>query len=213
MANGRHLPPLYAILDIGLCKGREPIAVLDGFLQAGVKLVQLRAKDCASNALFTLAGAARESTRRAGAQLIVNDRLDVALAVRADGVHLGQEDLPLAAARKIAGDRLIVGISTHTLDQARRAEAALADYIGFGPMFATTTKTTGHSPRGLAMLGEIKAALSIPVVAIGGINEQNVASVWRAGADSAAIISDLMGADDARRKIKTILALASKEAV
>ncbi|HEY1265782.1 MAG TPA: thiamine phosphate synthase [Candidatus Binatia bacterium] len=213
MANGRHLPPLYAILDIGLCKGREPVPILEEFLRAGVQLVQLRAKDCGSNAFLALAEAARESTRRAGAKLIVNDRIDIALAVRADGVHLGQEDLPLAAARKIAGDRLIVGVSTHSLDQARRAETDGADYIGFGPIFTTTTKATGHSPRGLAMLREIKNALSIPVVAIGGISEKNVASVWQAGGDSAAIISDLMGADDARRKIQTILALASKEAV
>jgi thiamine-phosphate pyrophosphorylase len=208
MAPHRHLPALYAILDIGLCKGREPIAILDEFLRAGVQLVQLRAKDCDSNAFFTLAGAARESTRRAGAKLIVNDRLDIALAVRSDGVHLGQEDLPLAAARKIAGDRLIVGVSTHNLDQARRAESDGADYIGFGPMFTTTTKATGHAPRGLAMLREIKDAIGIPVVAIGGIKEHNLASVWRAGADSAAIISDLMGAENASRKIQAILALA-----
>jgi thiamine-phosphate pyrophosphorylase len=102
---------------------------------------------------------------------------------------------------------LIIGVSTHDLDQARRAEAGRADYIGFGPLFATTTKTTGHSPRGLAMLREIKSAVKIPVVAIGGINERNVAAVWQAGADGAAIISDLMGAEDVAAKTRSILNL------
>jgi thiamine-phosphate pyrophosphorylase len=104
---------------------------------------------------------------------------------------------------------LIIGVSTHNLEQARRAEAGGADYIGFGPMFTTTTKTTGHSPRGLAMLREIKDAVGIPVVAIGGINEQNVVDVWQAGADSAAIISDLMGAENVAAKARTILDLAA----
>src|SRR5262249_48320671 len=159
------------------------------------KLVQLRAKDLPSNEFFALAQAARAATRPAGAMLIVNDRADIALAVRADGVHFGQEDLPLAAARKIAGYKLVIGISTHNLSPARAPEAGGAAYIAFGPMFGSTTKQTGHSPRGLPMLREIKHAVKIPVVAIGGINEANVGDVWKAGADSAAIISDLMGAE------------------
>src|SRR5262249_62414272 len=130
MTPGRLPSPLYAILDIGLCRGRAPVEILREFLTAGVKLVQLRAKDCDSNAFFTLAKAARESTRSAGAKLIVNDRLDIALAVRADGVHLGQEDLPLAAARKLAGDKLNGGGSPHDPEQARRAEARGADPNG-----------------------------------------------------------------------------------
>jgi thiamine-phosphate pyrophosphorylase len=202
----RALPsPLYAILDTGLCKGRAPLDILREFLSAGVKLVQLRAKDLPSNEIFTLAEAARELTRRAGATLIVNDRIDIALTVGADGVHLGQDDLPLSAARKTAGDRLIVGISTHNLAQAKDAETGGADYIGFGPIFGTTTKQTGHSPRGLDMLRDIKNAVRIPVVAIGGINEKNVADVWKAGADSAAIISDVMGAEDVGGKVAAIL--------
>jgi thiamine-phosphate pyrophosphorylase len=199
--------PLYAILDIGLCRARAPHDILDQFLSAGVKLVQLRAKDLPSNEFFALAQQAREATRRAGALLIVNDRADIALAVQADGVHLGQEDLPLDAARKIVGHKLILGISTHDLAQAKAAEASGADYIGFGPIFGTTTKQTGHSPRGLEMLREIKNTVKIPVVAIGGINEMNVANVWKVGADSAAIISDLMGAEDVKGKILRILCL------
>jgi thiamine-phosphate pyrophosphorylase len=209
MTPGRISSPLYAILDIGLCQGRAPVDILNEFLSAGVTLVQLRAKDLPSNVFFALAQAARDFTRRAGAKLIVNDRLDIALAVRADGVHLGQEDMPLTAARKLVGDKLIIGLSTHELEQARRAEAEGADYIGFGPIFGTKTKTTSHSPRGLVMLREIKDAVKIPVVAIGGINEQNVAQVWQAGADSAAIISDLMGAQDLSAKTRRILHLSA----
>ena len=196
---------LYAILDTGFCRQRAPLEFLRDFLAAGVKLVQIRAKDSPSNEFFALAEAARGLTRRAGATLIVNDRVDIALAVAADGVHLGQDDLPLSAAKKIAGSRLIVGISTHNLSQAREAAAGGADYIGFGPMFATTTKQTGHAPRGLDMLREIKSAVKIPVVAIGGINEKNIADVWKAGADAAAIISDLMGAEDVAGKLERIL--------
>jgi thiamine-phosphate pyrophosphorylase len=199
--------PLYAILDTAFCKGRGPLDFLREFLTAGVKLVQLRAKDLPSNEIFALAHAARELTRSAGATLIINDRVDIALAVGAEGVHLGQDDLPLAAAKKIAGDRLLIGISTHNLAQAKDAEAGGADYIGFGPIFGTTTKQTGHSPRGLDRLREIRNAVKIPIVAIGGIKEKNVCDVWNAGADSAAIISDLIGAENVAAKVKRILSL------
>jgi thiamine-phosphate pyrophosphorylase len=148
--------PLYAILDTGFCNDRSPAAILGGFMMAGVKLVQLRAKEQSSGEFFALAKEARRVTREAGATFIVNDRADIALACNADGVHLGQEDLPLAAARKILGKDKIIGISTHGLEQAREAESAGADYIGFGPIFGSATKDTGYSPRGLDMLREIR---------------------------------------------------------
>jgi thiamine-phosphate pyrophosphorylase len=153
-----------------------------------------------------LARRVREQTRAAGCQLIVNDRIDIALACDADGVHLGQEDLPLAAGKKLLGDR-IVGISTHDIAQAKEAERNGADYVGFGPLFGTTTKDTGLSARGIDMLKQIRAAIKIPIVAIGGINESNAQEVWQAGADSAAIISDILGADDIAAKVKRILSL------
>jgi thiamine-phosphate pyrophosphorylase len=199
--------PLYAILDTESLGGRASLEVLRQFLSAGAKLVQLRAKHLPAKGLLALAQEARETTRRAGAMLIINDRADIALSVHADGVHLGQEDLPLAAARKIAGDKLVIGVSTHDLSQAKDAEAGGADYIGFGPIFGTPTKATGYSPRGLVMLREVKKAVKIPVVAIGGIKEANVAEVWKAGADSAAIISDLMGAEDVADKVQRILSI------
>jgi thiamine-phosphate pyrophosphorylase len=144
-------------------------------------------------------------TRSHGCRLIVNDRVDIALACDADGVHLGQEDLPLHAARKLVVGK-IIGISTHDVEQAKQAERAGADYIGFGPMFGTKTKETGYAARGLKMLQEVRRAVKLPIAAIGGITEANVAGVWQAGADSAAIISDILGADDVASKVKRILA-------
>jgi thiamine-phosphate pyrophosphorylase len=199
--------PLYAILDTSFSEGRSPITILREFLAGGVQLVQLRAKELSSGEFFTLAKEARQLTREAGATFIVNDRADIALACNADGVHLGQDDLPLAAARKLIGPQKMIGISTHDLDQARSAELNGADYIGFGPIFGSTTKDTGYSARGLDMLREIRAAVKLPIVAIGGITENNVAEVWKSGADAAAIISDLMGAEDVEEKVKRTLVL------
>jgi thiamine-phosphate pyrophosphorylase len=208
----RILPsPLYAILDTSFAKGRSPIEILRDFLTGGVKLVQLRAKELSSGDFFALAQEARQLTREAGATFIVNDRADIALACHADGVHLGQDDLPLHAARKILGPENIIGISTHDLPQAREAESNGANYIGFGPIFGSTTKDTGYSPRGLEMLREIRKAVKIPVVAIGGITESNVAKVWQAGADAAAIISYLMAAEYVAAKIQRILACQQED--
>jgi thiamine-phosphate pyrophosphorylase len=201
----RPLPsPLYAILDTSFCKDRSPAAILNDLLKGGAKIIQLRAKELPSGEFFALAKQARQLTREAGALFIVNDRADIALASAADGFHLGQDDLPLAAARKILGREKIIGISTHDLTQAREAEAAGADYIGFGPIFGSTTKATGYTARGLDMLREIRTAVKIPIVAIGGINEQNVAEVWKSGADAAAIISDLLAADNIAEKISRV---------
>ena len=202
----RLLPsPLYAILDTSLSKGHSLTAILREFLKGGARLIQLRAKELASGEFFALAKEARQLTREAGAIFIVNDRADIAFACGADGVHLGQDDLPLHTARKLLGKEKIIGVSTHDLAQASEAEKAGADYIGFGPIFGTATKETGYSPRGLEMLREIRKAVKVPVVGIGGINEGNVAQVWQAGADSAAIISDLVAADEVAEKVKRIL--------
>lgn len=199
--------PLYAILDPAQIQGRSPISVLEALLQGGVKIVQLRAKELDSKEFFGLAQEARGPTRKAGCLLIVNDRVDIALAARADGVHLGQEDLPLTPARRLMGGERIIGVSTHDLDQAKEAEKGGADYIGFGPIFGTTTKETGYSARGIEMLREVRRAVKIPIVAIGGITEDNIAQVWRAGANGAAMISDLMRAEDVAGKARRILSL------
>jgi thiamine-phosphate pyrophosphorylase len=201
------LPPLYAILDPEQTKGRDGLFVLRQLLAGGAGIVQLRAKIMAPRDFLALAREARALTRALGCKLIVNDRVDIALACDADGVHLGQEDLPLGAARKLIAGK-IIGISTHSVDQATDAESGGADYIGFGPMFGTTTKETGYAARGVEMLRQIREAVKIPIVAIGGIKEQNLAQVWQNGAHSAAIISDILGAEDIAAKVRGILRLA-----
>jgi thiamine-phosphate pyrophosphorylase len=198
------LPPLYAILDPEQIAGRDVEKVLRDLLEGGARWLQLRAKALAPSEFFALASVARTETRAHGCTLIVNDRIDIALACDADGVHLGQEDLPLAVGRKLMGIK-IIGISTHDLAQAREAESNGADYIGFGPMFGTSTKDTGYTARGVEMLRQIRARVQLPIVAIGGISEQNVQPVWQAGADSAAIISDLLRAEDIPAKMARIV--------
>jgi thiamine-phosphate pyrophosphorylase len=199
------LPPLYAILDPEQTQGRAAGAVLRDLLDGGVKMLQLRVKSMAPRDFLDLARLARAATLEHSCKLIVNDRIDIALACDADGVHLGQEDLPLAAGRKLMGQK-VVGISTHDIEQAQQAERNGADYIGFGPMFGTTTKATGYAARGTDMLRQIRSAMKLPIVAIGGITEQNVQQVWQAGADSAAIISDILKAEDMPGKVRRILA-------
>jgi thiamine-phosphate pyrophosphorylase len=199
------LPALYAILDPEQIGSSSPYSVLRQLLQGGAKMIQLRAKAMSSRDFIQLAQTARDLTIPFDCKLIVNDRIDIALGSAADGVHLGQEDLPLEVGRKLLGDRLI-GISTHSLEQAKEAEANGADYIGFGPIFGTATKNTGYTARGLEMLARIRAAVDLPIVAIGGISEANIQDVWQAGADSAAIISDILKADNMAAKVSAILA-------
>jgi thiamine-phosphate pyrophosphorylase len=199
------LPPLYAILDPEHTRGRPAERVLIDLLEAGVSILQLRVKSLSPVDFLELAKGARTATRAHGCQLIINDRVDIALACGADGVHLGQDDLPLSAGRKLMGQK-IIGISTHDLDQARAAERAGADYIGFGPMFGTRTKATVYEARGPEMLKQIRGAVRVPIVAIGGITEENVQQVWQAGADSVAIISDILHNDDPGAKVMRILA-------
>ncbi len=199
------LPSLYAILDPEQTNGRSPEMVVHELLKGGVKMIQLRAKATSSRDFLELAQIARELTTPFQCKLIVNDRVDIALASAADGVHLGQEDLPLQIGRKLLGDK-IIGISTHNVDQAKEAEENGADYIGFGPMFGTSTKDTGYSARGLGMLAELRAVVALPIVAIGGITETTVEDVWHAGADAAAMISDILKAEEIAAKVSAILA-------
>jgi len=196
---------LYTILDPEQIGTSSPDAVLHQLLLGGAKIIQLRAKSMSSQNFIQLAKKSRDLTLSFECKLIVNDRIDVALGSAADGVHLGQEDLPLEIGRKLLGEK-IVGVSTHSLEQAKEAEANGADYIGFGPIFSTATKNTGYTARGLEMLARIRAAVALPIVAIGGITEANIQQVWGAGAESAAIISDILKADEVAAKVSAILA-------
>ena len=199
-----HLPPLYGILDPEQIHNRSTEIVLREMLEAGLTILQVRVKSLAPVDFLALAKLARAETRAHNCKLIVNDRIDIALACEADGVHLGQDDLPLSAGRRIIGQK-IIGISTHDVQQAEEAKRNGADYIGFGPMFGTMTKATGYDARGVDMLKEIRAAVKLPIVAIGGITEANIHQVWQSGADSAAIISDILHANDIRSKVTRIL--------
>ena len=171
-----------------------PIAELvKRVLEAGITFVQYRDKERTRREIYDEAACLREITRLFNAVFIVNDHADIALAVDADGVHLGQDDLPLAEARRIMGSR-IIGISTHSLAQAREAEIGGADYIGFGPIFHTATKDAGV-PQGVDILKIITQNVSIPIVAIGGIGVDSVADVMSAGADCIAVATAICRGD------------------
>jgi len=175
-------------------------------LAAGVRFFQYRSKNGPRkdiyNASLQLAGIARG----AGALFIVNDHADIAAATGADGVHLGQDDLPIAEARKVLGEGKIVGLSTHSREQALAAETAGADYIGFGPIFATSTKDAGVA-QGVERIRDIKQAVRVPVIAIGGINRDTVRAVMSAGADGVAVISAVLSAPDPSQAAAELIGL------
>jgi thiamine-phosphate pyrophosphorylase len=203
--NGGLPSRLYAIVDAADEDGRDVVRRSEGLLRGGARLLQLRWKRAGAAAFLDAAIECRRFAARYDARLLINDRLDVALACDADGVHLGQTDLPLAVARRLLGADRWIGISTHDVAQARLAAAGGADYIGFGPMFATPTKRTGYSPRGLSALREVRAAVSLPIVAIGGIDFEHAAEVIAAGADAVAMISALAAGPDAAAAARTAL--------
>ncbi len=159
-------------------------------LKFGLKWIQYREKNRSKKEMFYSALKIRKLTKRFNALFIINDHVDVALAVDADGVHLGQDDIPLSEAKKIMKDK-IIGISTHSIPEALKAEAGGADYIGFGPIFHTTTKNTGK-PKGTHTLKQVKNSVNIPVIAIGGIKVDNVVSVFSSGCDGVAVSSGLL---------------------
>jgi thiamine-phosphate pyrophosphorylase len=184
----------------------KPVDLAGRLLDGGARVLQLRLKDAGGGAMLDAARRIDRMCRDAGAILIVNDRLDVAILAGVPGVHLGQDDLPLEDARRLSGGKMIIGISTHTIEQAIAAEHGGADYIGFGPIFPGGLKRNATG-KGLEMLREVRAAVKLPIVAIGGITEATTPSVLDAGADAVAIISDVVGAPDIAAKVRAILAL------
>jgi len=189
----------YAILDVLPAQahdGERAAARATRLLAGQPSMLQIRAKGAPAAALATLARAVLPLARAAGVPLCVNDRLDVALAVGAQAVHLGQDDLPLAEARAVAAGRLIIGISTHNPAQAAAAIAGGADYIGLGPIFPTTTKANPDPVVGLELLHQVATTASIPVVAIGGITLDRIPAVAATGASAGALISAIEAAPD-----------------
>jgi len=188
---------LYVVITEAFCAGRRAVEVLDGCLAAGVRLIQCREKDLDSRDLHALALVFRERTRAAGALLIIDDRLDVAQAVGADGVHLGQRDLPVAAARRIA-PKLIIGASSHSLDEALVAQAGGASYVNIGPIFETQTKSGSSGPVGPGMIDVITPHLGVPFTCMGGIKIDNVHEVLARGARHVAVVTAVTAAPDVR---------------
>ncbi len=185
---------LYLVTDRSLSLGRTTCEVVKAAVAGGVTVVQLREKDCTTRQFIAEARLLKELLLGTGIPLIINDRLDVALAVGAEGLHLGQQDMSIADARRLAGPDMVIGISAESLDDARRAEAEGADYIGISPVFATTTKNDAATPLGLEGIRRIRRAVNLPLVGIGGITLVNAAEVLLAGADGVAVVSAIVSA-------------------
>ena len=190
---------LYVIIDPDACAGRDCVDVARQALEGGAALLQWRDKRREKGDQLAQARAVRELCARHGALCIVNDHADLALAAGADGVHLGQRDLPVELVRRFVPPEFIIGVSTNDAGEARRAEASGASYVAIGAVFPTASKeperTRAASPE---RVREVKSAVGVPVVAIGGINASNVGQVLAAGADAVAVISAVCGADDPR---------------
>jgi thiamine-phosphate pyrophosphorylase len=188
------LPRIYPITDAGI-SGLSHSAQVERLIAGGARLIQLREKRSPSGDFYKSALAAARIAHDCGIRVVINDRVDIALAVKADGVHLGQDDLPPENARAILGDDAIIGFSTHSVEQARRAMSMPVDYIAIGPIFQTKTK---ESPVGLDGLRRVRDAIGdLPLVAIGGITIDNIGPVFDAGADCVAVIGALLSEPDA----------------
>lgn len=203
---GSILNRLYIILDPSVCPERPLVEVLAAATEAGASLFQYRNKTASMKDAYMEALALRQAAAKAGVLFIVNDRCDLALAVDADGVHLGQGDLPLDLARKVMGPKKLIGISTHNSDQVREATAGKPDYLGFGPIFKPGSKQDHDPVVGLEGLRAIRTLTSLPVFAIGGIQIDQVGEVMKAGADGVAVISAILKAADIRAAVRTFLA-------
>lgn len=198
---------IYLIADAATCPGATLVRAVEAALSQGVRLVQYRDKAPLSCASLDIARALAAQAHAHGAVFLVNDRADVARMCGADGVHVGQEDLPVAAVRRVMGEEAWVGVSTHSPEEARRAEVDGADYIGFGNVFGTTSKADATPPQGVEALAGICRSVSIPVYAIGGVGLDNLTRVKAAGAAGGAVISAVLGAPDAGEAAARLLAL------
>jgi len=199
---------LCLVTDRGLSRGRTTIQIVEAALCGGVTCIQLREKTCSTREFITQALSIKDHLKRHNVPLIINDRVDIAQAVNADGVHLGQSDMPIEMAKTILKDSMIIGISAESLEDAVQAEKNGADYIGVSPIYATPTKTDAASPLGLERLREIRKSVKIPLVGIGGLNRGNAGEVINNGADGVAVVSAIVAADNpekAARELKKII--------
>lgn len=201
---------LYLVTDRKNTAGRDLMEVLEEALAGGVKAIQLREKDLSAKELYPLASSMRKLTARYGARLIVNDRIDIAMAVDADGVHLGVGGSPITVARKLVGEGKLIGASCHGRDEALSAEEAGADFVTFGPVFYTSSKAAYGDPVGIDELAAVSSLLRIPVFALGGIKRGNSARAIAAGAHGIALISAILAAADPRDETSRLLEFLSE---
>ena len=197
---------LYVVTDRQLTGGRPLRLVVEAALRGGTRAFQLREKDLSPRELYPLALEMRQLSQTYGARLLINDRVDVALAVDADGVHLTTTSLPASIARRVLGPERLIGVSTHTLTEAQAAADEGADFLVFGPVFFTPSKAAYGEPVGLDALRAVQAAVNVPVLAIGGIKKANLDQVLAAGANGIAVISAIISADDAMAASQDLLA-------
>jgi thiamine-phosphate pyrophosphorylase len=203
---------LYLITDRMQTAGRSLSAVVADALRGGLRAVQLREKDLTAGQLFELAIGLRQLTREYGAQLLINDRIDVALAVEADGVHLGKAGLPVSEARRILGSGRLIGYSAHCADEALQAQHDGADFVTLGPVYHTPSKAQYGEPVGLSVLAEAVRVLGIPVFALGGVTPSTVDEVLSAGAHGVALISALMATPVPVLETESLLRMISRHA-
>lgn len=194
---------LYLVTDRDCLGIRDLGQSIEEAIRGGVTLIQLREKHASSREFFEIALRVKEITTRYQIPLIINDRLDIALAIDADGLHIGQDDLPLPLARKLFGDGKIIGVSAHSLEEALLAEQHGADYLGVGAVYPTATKADANAVT-LDQLTEIKNSVNIPVVAIGGIHEKNAREVMTTGIDGIAVVSAILGKDDVQKAARAL---------
>ena len=200
---------IYLVTDEACLHGRPLLKCVEEALAAGVTLVQYRAKAADGGVLYTEACRLKELCDKYSVPLIINDRLDIALAVGAAGVHLGQDDLPCAVARRLVGEDFIIGVSAHNPAEAVQAVSEGADYLGCGAVFGTATKHD-VAKLGLENLRAIRKAVAVPMVGIGGITADNYAEVLATGADGAAIVSGILAQDDIGAVVKKLVATKQK---
>lgn len=202
---------VYLVTDRGLCRKRSLQDIVLQAVQGGAAYVQLRDKDLSTRDFVEEAIAVKKLLLPFHVPLIINDRLDVALACGADGVHIGQEDMPYATARKLMGEKAIIGLSVETWADVEASQNLDVDYIGVSPVFATPTKTDTKEPWGLEGLRKIKSFSRHPLVAIGGINESNARTVVKAGADCLAVVSAVCSADDPAAAVAKLQGIINEE--
>ena len=204
---------IYGITAGEYSLGRTNVEVVAQMIDSGVKVIQYREKEKTARQKYVECLKIREMTREAGVTFIVNDHVDLALLVEADGVHLGQDDLPPEKVRELVGQKMLIGLSTHSPQQARAAVSSGVDYIGVGPIFATKTKKDVCEPVGLEYLDYVVKNISLPFVAIGGIKEYNIAEVRSRGAKCIALVTEIVGSGDIVAKVLALRSLLNDKEV